>query len=763
MFEIIQLFSNDDFNKKLRVACSKINKEIIVNQTAASLYFSGVTTFRKDKVFLFNNSTIESNFKDLQQLSTCNFLVYIYEGEEQITNDKRLETIADQYLAFNFSQAQLYATISLARKMLKGHSETVFPRKLVNTSVSEIENLLNSISQRIFWKNSDGKYIGCNTLFANDFDCDSVEQIIGKTDDDLLDEKSAIEFTAYDGQILKSGQAVVDFEKEISNSKGEKIWLRISKYPHKKEGVIIGIVGKYEVLNRSLPKENNHLSDEKLLQVLMDESPDFIYFKDIDSKFIKINKAEGALLGVEKSKDAIGKTDFDFFDEEIAKQSFITEQQIIFDAAPQSKIEHIQSPEGKDIWLNSLKLPIFDDQKRLVGTAGISRNISQLIEIEQKLTAERDMLQLLIDHIPSAIYIKNSSSEFVRANKALAKMHGVKFVDQLIGKTDFDFYSNTEAEKLRNEEINIFKTGKPIYNKIEQFDFKTEAVKWVTTTKIPYKNNNGQIEGIVGISTDITEQMLIKQKLEFAKQKAEEASKAKSNFLSNMSHEIRTPMNGIIGMAELLSMTPLDDEQQKIVGIIARSGNNLLNIINDILDLSKIDTGKLSLETDTIYIKDVIDEVVEQMTISANESGNEIQVKYDYNIPEMLNGDKLRLKQIFANLVSNSIKFTRKGQITIDAKYIGHSETHHCVKFMVIDNGIGIDTSHIDHIFESFTQADSSTTRKYGGTGLGLAISSQLIKMMGGQLKVISEKNMGSTFYFEIMFKKVTVNEHNYL
>jgi signal transduction histidine kinase len=129
----------------------------------------------------------------------------------------------------------------------------------------------------------------------------------------------------------------------------------------------------------------------------------------------------------------------------------------------------------------------------------------------------------------------------------------------------------------------------------------------------------------------------------------------------------------------------------------------------------------------------------------------------------MLNGDKQRLKQIFVNLVSNSIKFTRKGQITIDAKYIGHSETHHCVKFMVIDNGIGIDTSQIDHIFESFTQADSSTTRKYGGTGLGLAISSQLIKMMGGQLKVISEKNMGSTFYFEIMFKKVTINEHNYL
>lgn len=763
MFEIIQLLSNDDFNKKLRIGCTKINKDLIVNQTDASLYFSGVTTFRRDKVFLFNSNTVELYFKELQQLSTCNFLVYIYENEEQITNDKRLVSIADQYLAFNFSQAQLYATISLARKMLKGHSETVFPRKLINTSVSEIENLLNSISQRVFWKNTDGKYIGCNTLFASDFGNYSVEQIIGKTDDDLLDEKSAIEFTAYDGQILKTGQAVVNFEKEITNSNGERKWLRISKYAHKKEGVIIGLVGKYEVINQSLPKENCHLGDGKLLQVLMDESPDYIYFKDIDSKFIKINKAEASLLGVETIIDAIGKTDFDFLDEENAKQSFITEQQIIFDATPQNKIEHIKNPNGKDIWLNSIKLPIFDDQKRIVGTAGISRNITNLIEIEQKLTAERDILQLLIDLIPSAIYIKNSSSEFVRANKAMAKMLGVKLVDQLIGKTVFDFYSKPEAEKISNEEINIIKTGNPIFNKIEQFDFETEAVKWVTTTKIPYKNSSSQIEGIVGISTDITEQILIKQKLEFAKQKAEEASKAKSNFLSNMSHEIRTPMNGIIGMAELLSMTNLDEEQNKIVGIITRSGNNLLNIINDILDLSKIDTGKLSLESDTIYIKDIIDEVVDRMKINVNESDNEIIVKYDYNIPELLNGDKQRLKQVFINLLSNSIKFTRKGQITIDAKYIGHSETHHCVKFMVIDNGIGIDTSHIDYIFESFTQADSSTTRKYGGTGLGLAISSQLIKMMGGQLKVISEKNMGSTFYFEIMFQKATINEHNYL
>lgn len=762
MLEIIQLFNNDDFNKKIRLGCSKINKHLIVNHTDAELYFSGVDTFRKDKVYLFDINTLSNNFNDLQQLSTCNFLVFVYETEEQIVDNDQLVRVADQYLAINFTQAQLYTSITLARKSLKGHASTVFSRKLINTSVSEIETLFNSISQRIFWKNASGKYIGCNTLFANDFGFDSVEQVIGKTDDQLLDDRSAIEFAAYDSQILKSGTPIVNFEKEIRFANGESTWLRVSKFPHTKEGVIIGIIGKYELLDSQNRSQSQKLDDQKLLQVLMDNSPDTIYFKDIDSRFIKVNRAQSELLGLKSSNDAIGKSDFDFFDEAMAKESFITEQQIIFDGEPKNKVEQIKTSKGELVWMNSLKLPIKDDQGLIVGTAGISRNISKLIDIEHKLTSERDMLQLLIDVIPSSIYIKNAKSEFLRVNKALVSLLGAKSMEEVIGKTDFDFYTKTEAEHFRSEEVKIMISGKPIINKIEQSDWNVESIKWVSTTKIPYKNDKGEFIGIVGISSDITEQMMIKQRLEFAKQKAEEASKAKSNFLSNMSHEIRTPMNGIIGMAELLSMTELDSEQTKIVNIISRSGNNLLNIINDILDLSKIDNGKLELDVNTINIKDLVDEVVDLMSNSAAESGNEISVRYDYNIPESLLGDKHRLKQILSNLLSNSIKFTRKGQIVVDLKYIGHSDSHHCVKFTVVDNGIGIDTSHIDHIFDTFTQADSSTTRKYGGTGLGLAISSQLIKMMGGQLKVKSQKDLGSTFYFEIMFEKITVNEKNY-
>lgn len=762
MFELIQLFKNDDFYKKMRLGCSKINKDLMVNQTAASLYFSGGTSFRRDKVYLFDNQMIDQYFEELHQLSTCNFLVFVYENEDQIIGNERLARLADQYLPLNFSSAQLYTTISLTKKSLKGHADTVFPRKLINTSVSEIEQLLNSVSQRVFWKNIRGMYIGCNNSFANDFQFNSVENVMGKTDYELFDEKNAIEFSAYDAQIIKTGKPVENFHKEVSFIDGKRKWLIISKFPHMKEGVVIGIIGKYELINIDREANGNPVvSDQKLLQVLMDNIPDTIYFKDVESKFIAINRAQADLIGIESTDEAIGKTDFDFFNIEFAKESFAAEQKIIFEGEPQNKIDYLGTKDGHYRWMYSKKIPIKDDKGLIVGIAGVSHNITELIETEQQLKSERDMLQLLIDIIPSPIYIKNAQSEFVRVNKAMVQLLGVKSANEVIGKTDSDFYEKAEASIYRTEDLKIFETGVPLINKMEQSDWGIDNIKWVSTTKIPYKNDKGVFCGLVGISNDITESMMVKQRLEFAKQKAEDASKAKSNFLSNMSHEIRTPMNGIIGMTELLQLTKLDQEQQKIVEIISRSGSNLLKIINDILDLSRIENGKLELDNSSINIKDVIDEVIDIMTLSAQDNGNELHVKYDYNIPETVIGDSLRLKQILINLLSNAIKFTRKGEVQIETKYIGNSETHHCVKFKVIDNGIGLDISQIDNIFESFTQADASTTRKYGGTGLGLAISSQLISMMGGKLKVQSKKDEGSTFYFELLFEKIAVKEHN--
>lgn len=506
-------------------------------------------------------------------------------------------------------------------------------------------------------------------------------------------------------------------------------------------------------------KNGSMFSDHNLLQILMDNITDTIYFKDKDSKFVKVNKAQVKLCGMNSAEDVIGKTDFDFFNIEHSKEAYSVEQRIIFDGKPISKLEYVGTRDGNFRWMSSSKVPIFDDGGKVVGTVGITRNVDKMVRVEHRIKAERDLLQLLIDNIPSPIYFKDIQSKFTRVNLAQSKLLGANSIEDVIGKTDFDFYPEENAISFYTDEMRIVESDVAIVNKIEEVYPPGDGLKWFSTTKIPIKNEDGYLSGILGVSHDITDQVLVKKNLEYAKEKAELASNAKSSFLSNMSHELRTPMNGVIGMAEVLSMTELDADQTKIVDLILRSGKNLLNIINDILDFSKIESNKMTIESIPIDIKSIVKDVYEMMAFSAKEKEIDFYTKIDSNIPEIVLGDSLRIKQILINLVSNAIKFTKKGEVVIEACFLGNSENKHCVVFKVRDTGIGISEDQMTYLFEAFTQADASTSRKYGGTGLGLAISSRLVEMMEGKLSVVSEKGKGSTFFFDICFKKMAMKD----
>ncbi len=330
-------------------------------------------------------------------------------------------------------------------------------------------------------------------------------------------------------------------------------------------------------------------------------------------------------------------------------------------------------------------------------------------------------------------------------------------------RDDYRYHIETEwlvhiAEADRSEAEKTMKAYQDaVEGKLEKFDavypYKRPAdgkISWIHAIGNITRDSRGNARYMYGVAQDITRQRETEEALARAKEAAEAASKAKSDFLANMSHEIRTPMNAIIGLDSLLAKTDMTPRQRDYVEKIGSSARNLLGIINDILDFSKIEAGKLEIEETTFNLNDVMANLSGMIGDKARDKGLELVFKQDMNIPEYLEGDPLRIGQILLNLTNNAIKFTETGEIIVVTKLESRADGEVEIRFEVRDTGIGLTEEQVGKLFQSFSQADTSTTRKYGGTGLGLSISKKLSEMLGGSIGVVSEYGKGSTFYFTV-------------
>jgi PAS domain S-box-containing protein len=372
--------------------------------------------------------------------------------------------------------------------------------------------------------------------------------------------------------------------------------------------------------------------------------------------------------------------------------------------------------------------------------------------LNQAIDTERELLRVLMESIPDLIYFKDADSRFTRINREHAEALGAADPGECVGKRDSDYFDSEYASQSYDDEQEILRSGKPLVDRTERIRKADGNVCWISTTKVPLFDASGVVSGIAGISRDITNLKNIEEHLQRSKQAAESASRSKSEFLALMSHEIRTPMNAILGMSDLLSKTALDPEQRNYVGIFQRAGGKLLNLINDILDLSRVESGHFELDSIDFDLGELVAKTTEIMLDTARAGGLQLTWEIPPDVPLRLAGDPDRLRQILINLIGNALKFTAQGSVVLCVEWHPREGAEGALRFSVTDTGIGIAPEKTELIFSSFTQADSSTTRNYCGTGLGLAICKGLVELMGGRIGCTSEVGKGSIFSFTAPF-----------
>jgi two-component system sensor histidine kinase/response regulator len=399
-----------------------------------------------------------------------------------------------------------------------------------------------------------------------------------------------------------------------------------------------------------------------------------------------------------------------------------------------------------------------DDLERRVEerTLELEQEVGDRQRAQEALRESEKRLRLILESAAEAIYGMDRNGECTFCNPATLRLLGHQKPEDLVGKRLHSIIHHTHADgsPYAEEDCNIsgsLRKGEGIHSDNEIF-WRADGTSFSVELWAYPIRKEGEIVGAVVTFLDITERKLAEEALRKSKDAAEAGSRAKSEFLANMSHEIRTPMNGIIGMTDLALDTGLTGEQREYLSLVKSSADSLLHLINDILDFSKIEAGKLELEETEFEIRDLFSDTLKTLAVRADKKRLELSGRVSAEVPSAIVGDPTRLRQLIVNLVGNAIKFTERGNVVVDAEVESQSSDAVRLHIRVTDTGIGIPAEKHQLIFESFAQADGSTTRRFGGTGLGLTISRQIVELMGGRMWVESKAGKGSTFHFTAKF-----------
>jgi PAS domain S-box-containing protein len=380
----------------------------------------------------------------------------------------------------------------------------------------------------------------------------------------------------------------------------------------------------------------------------------------------------------------------------------------------------------------------------------LSQDGKQTFDAE-KLSRSTDYLHSLLHTIPDLIWLKDLNGVYLNCNSTFETFFGAK-ESEIIGKTDYDFVSKELADFFREHDLKAMESGKSSINE-EWLTFSTTGYYGLfETIKTPMCDRDGRLIGVLGIARDITDRKRTEAQLIEMKDKAEAASKVKSEFLANMSHEIRTPLNGALALLQLLKTTPLSVQQSEYLRAVNISLQRLNRLLADILDITKIEAGKLKIEEAEFQVKLLEGAILEIFNQAVKARGNTLEFVWSGEIPEILIGDEARLLQILFNLVGNAIKFTENGRVGIEISFSPSSDSRIFMHIVVSDTGIGITDEQINEVLEPFVQVEGKYARRFQGVGLGLSIVRKLVHLMNGELAIDNGGRLGTSMYLSLPF-----------